>query len=98
VNTYQRRGDLESRDPPKLLDRNFETTRAYAQAVKDVALEKEVGFTDVWGILWQAAGKREEALSAYLYDGLHLNLAGYKVCTRTLERLVLSVGSCCRTR
>ena len=93
VNTYQRRANLESRDPPRLLDRNFETTRAYAQAVRDVALEKGVGFTDVWGTLWQAAGKREEALSRYLYDGLHLNRAGYKVCTCTLERLVLNADS-----
>ncbi|KAF8061561.1 SGNH hydrolase-type esterase domain-containing protein [Lyophyllum atratum] len=89
VNTYQRAADLESRDPPKLLDRNFETTRKYAQTVREVAQEKQVGFTDVWTILWEAAGQNEPSLSKFLYDGLHLNGEGYKL---TYDALVKTIG------
>jgi lysophospholipase L1-like esterase len=79
VNTYQRAADLASREVPRLLDRDFETTRKYAEAVEQVAREKKVGFTDVWNVLWEASGENERALSKYLYDGLHLNKEGYKV-------------------
>jgi isoamyl acetate esterase len=61
------------------LDRDFETTRKYARAVKEVAAETGVGLVDVWTDLWTAAGEKEEKLSQYLYDGLHPNKAGYKV-------------------
>jgi len=61
------------------LDREFETTRAYANAVKEVAHAKQVAFVDIWTELWQAAGENERALSKYLTDGLHLNKEGYRV-------------------
>lgn len=79
VDTYQRRADLESRNPPIALDRLFSTTEAYAQAVKDVAAEENVAVVDVWGPLWEAVGKEEKSLNKFLIDGLHLNEAGYQV-------------------
>lgn len=88
VNTYQRRADLQSRNPPNLLDRDFETTRKYAEAVREVAQEKQVAFTDVWTVLWEAAGKDEQSLSRFLYDGLHLNAEGYQL---TYDALVKTI-------
>lgn len=79
VNTHQRRADLESRDPPQKLDREFEVTREYAQAVRDVGAAENVAVVDVWTKLWEASGGDEPALSAYLSDGLHLNAQGYTV-------------------
>ncbi|KAG6841677.1 hypothetical protein C0991_008315 [Blastosporella zonata] len=84
VNTYQRSADLASRNPPCLLDREFETTRKYADAVKDVGREKGVAVTDVWAALWEAAGKDEPSLSKFMYDGLHLNAEGYEVLYEAL--------------
>ncbi|GLB35385.1 putative GDSL-like Lipase/Acylhydrolase family protein [Lyophyllum shimeji] len=88
VNTYQRREDLQSRDPPKSLDRDFETTKKYAEGVREVAEEKQVGFTDVWTILWEASGKDEQSLSRFLYDGLHLNGEGYKLTFDALMQTI----------
>lgn len=88
INTYQRRADLESRSPPQLLDRDFETTRKYAEAVRRVAQEKRVGFTDVWTVLWEAAGKDEASLSKFLYDGLHLNREGYQLMYHALVETI----------
>lgn len=62
------------------LDRIFETTEEYAEAVKDVAREEEVGVVDAWTLLWEAAGKVEKNLDRYLCDGLHLTRDGYQVC------------------
>lgn len=92
VNTYQRGADLRSRNPPLDLDREFETTKAYANAVKQVALAKRVAFVDIWTELWQAAGENESALSRYLVDGLHLNEAGYRVIKRcsSLDAVIYS--------
>jgi isoamyl acetate esterase len=70
---------LSEREPPQELDRSFDTTRDYAEAVKDVAREEEVAVLDVWTKLWDAAGHEETNLKKYLYDGLHLNKAGYDV-------------------
>ncbi|KAG5647864.1 hypothetical protein DXG03_007788 [Asterophora parasitica] len=78
VNADMRRADVESRNPPQKLDRDFEYTRKYAQAVREVAKDKNVGFTDVWTVLYEAAGKDEESLRKYLTDGLHLNRDGYQ--------------------
>jgi tartrate dehydratase alpha subunit/fumarate hydratase class I-like protein len=82
VNTYQRAADLGSRPVPLDLDRNFETTRAYANAVKEVAQAKHVAYADIWTEFWQAAGEQESALDKYLIDGLHPNAEGYKVTKR----------------
>lgn len=79
VNTYQRCADLASRNPPRECDRKFEFTKLYAEAVVKTAQEEEVAVADVWSAIWEAAGKDERALSAYLSDGLHLNAKGHEV-------------------
>ena len=79
VNTFVRRAALQARDPPIPLDRGFEVTQAYAEAVRDVAKEEDVAFVDVWTAVWEATGKNEQSLSKFLSDGLHLNEAGYQV-------------------
>lgn len=99
VNTYQRAADLGSRELPLDLDRNFETTKAYAKAVKEVAHAKQVAFVDIWTEFWQAAGEKEVELSRYLIDGLHPNENGYRVikCScllngKSYSQAVLSAG------
>ncbi|PPQ68938.1 hypothetical protein CVT25_009032 [Psilocybe cyanescens] len=79
VNTLARRADLEARNPPLVLDREFEITRAYSEAVREVASAQGVAFVDVWTAIWDAADRKEESLSKFLGDGLHLNEDGYKV-------------------
>ncbi|KAE9400779.1 SGNH hydrolase [Gymnopus androsaceus JB14] len=84
VNTYERRANLEARVPPILLDRDFEITRLYAETVKDIAREEEVGIVDIWTKLWDAVGHNEQALSKFSDDGLHLNGAGYQLMYESL--------------
>jgi isoamyl acetate esterase len=79
VNTYQREEELANRDPPLKLDREFEVTRSYAMAVKEVGEEAGLGVADVWTKIWEKAGKNERALNKYLWDGLHLTSEGYEV-------------------
>jgi lysophospholipase L1-like esterase len=79
VNTYQRGDFLASANiRDKERDREFEVTRLYAEAVIELAREEGVPVTDVWTLLWEAAGKDERALGEYLLDGVHLNAKGYK--------------------
>jgi len=47
--------------------------------VVKTAQEEGVAVADVWTVIWEAAGKDERALSAYLLDGVHLNAKGYEV-------------------
>ena len=61
------------------LDREFEITRAYADAVRDVAAAEGVAFVDVWTAIYEAADKHETNLDKFLGDGLHLNENGYDV-------------------
>ncbi|KAJ7905333.1 GDSL Lipase/Acylhydrolase [Mycena olivaceomarginata] len=77
VNTHQRAADLGSRDPPLALDRLFDTTKQYADGVKEAAATSKVPVVDIWTAIWNAAGENEEALSRYLSDGLHLTPDGY---------------------
>jgi len=79
VNTFQRRADLESRQPPLALDRDFEVTKAYAERVQVVARSQNVALVDVWTTLWEAADRDERSLANFLRDGLHLNEEGYKI-------------------
>ncbi|KAF9264736.1 SGNH hydrolase [Marasmius fiardii PR-910] len=85
VSTIQRSADLTSRSPPKELDRLFDNTKRYAEAVKEAAREEEVGVVDIWSGLWDASDHQESNLSNYLSDGLHLNKAGYEI---VYERLI----------
>lgn len=79
MNTSQWEIDRQSQNPPKVLDRSFETTRKYAEAVVDVGKRENLPIVDVWNLLYDAAGKKESALENFLVDGLHLNTAGYEV-------------------
>jgi len=97
VNTYQRGANLQSRDPPLLVDRSFKTTRKYAEAVVDVGRQENLPVVDVWNAVYDAAGRNERALDRFLEDGLHLNAAGYDVgyliSTRELHSLTYSSDS-----
>lgn len=79
VNTFQRRADLESRQPPQELDRDFDVTKTYAEGVREVARSECVALVDAWSALWEAAYQDEKMLRNFLKDGLHLNFEGYKV-------------------
>ncbi|OCH95192.1 SGNH hydrolase [Obba rivulosa] len=84
VNTYQWRVRQQSKTPPKGLDRDFEVTKSYAQAVVDVGAKEGVPVLDLWTVLWEACGKEEQNLSKFLTDGLHLNEAGYTILFQEL--------------
>jgi len=90
VNTYQRDAALQARNPPQILDRTFETTRKYAEAVRDIGEREKLPVVDVWSALYDAAGRDERALYQFLEDGLHLNQAGYEIVYKglidTIER------------
>ncbi|EPS96029.1 hypothetical protein FOMPIDRAFT_1025526 [Fomitopsis schrenkii] len=73
-----------AKDPPRVLDRRFEVTRAYADAAREVAAEEGVHVVDVWTAIWEKAEEKEDRLSAYLADGLHLTAEGYKVVSDIL--------------
>jgi hypothetical protein len=87
VNTPQRAAHLASRDPPLELDRLFDTTKQYAEGVKEAAAASKVVVVDVWTAMWKAAGENEQALARYLSDGLHLNADGYTVSSMAGEEL-----------
>ncbi|KAF9650917.1 GDSL Lipase/Acylhydrolase [Thelephora ganbajun] len=88
VNTYQRSAELVSRDPPRNCDREFGFTKLYAEAVVKTAQEEGAAVVDVWTVLWEAAGKDERALSAYLLDGLHLNAKGYELAYNAINESI----------
>lgn len=89
VNTFQRRADLESRQPPLALDRDFGVTKAYAESVQEVARSENVALVDVWSLLWEAAGEDEMSLEKFLRDGLHLNAEGYRVSANKVIFFIL---------
>jgi len=91
VNTFQRRADLESRQPPLTLDRGFDVTKAYAQSVREVAQSEDVALVDVWSALWEAAGGDEMSLTKFLRDGLHLNAEGYRIVYEALVATIKKV-------
>ncbi|KAF7363302.1 GDSL Lipase/Acylhydrolase [Mycena sanguinolenta] len=88
VNTYQRSADLASRNPPLEMDRLFETTKQYAEGVRDAAVASNVAVADVWTAMWNGAGENEQALSRYLSDGLHLTHEGYTASCSGPESVV----------
>ena len=79
VNTKQRGDELAGRTPPRPLDRSFEVTAKYAEAVREVGKKENVPVIDVYTKLWEGCGKVEENLVKYLYDGLHVNADAYDV-------------------
>ncbi|KAI8998989.1 SGNH hydrolase [Trametes punicea] len=88
VNTMQRERAQRAKSPPKELDREFETTRRYAEAVGDVGRQERVPVVDVWRNLYEAAGMKEERLEDYLTDGLHLNEKGYAIVFEELDKTI----------
>ena len=91
VNTLQRGAELAQRDPPLTLDREFDVTRQYAEAAKEVGEREGVPVVDVWTMLWEGCGKEERNLEKYLYDGLHVNELAYGVCARSIAMSLTSV-------
>jgi lysophospholipase L1-like esterase len=79
VNTYQLEAELAGRDPPEKLDRDFNVTRQYAEAVKSVGLQESVPVVDLWTIIYEAAQRDERKLEKFLCDGLHLKTEAYQV-------------------
>ena len=80
VGEAQRNADLASRNPPLKPDREWNNTKAYADAVIEVGKEKaRVEVVDIWGAIWAAADKDVARLPEFLTDGLHLSVAGYRV-------------------
>jgi hypothetical protein len=72
------------------MNRKWERTKEYADAVKEVASSfcnefetngkgAKVPVVDVWDVIWKAAGEQQEALTMFLEDGLHLTKEGYEV-------------------
>lgn len=71
-------------------DRNYANTKKYAMAAIDVAREMGVPGLDVHGLIVKAAGsEKQEDLSRFFYDGLHLNPDGYAVMFEGLKTLIL---------
>ncbi|KZS98929.1 SGNH hydrolase, partial [Sistotremastrum niveocremeum HHB9708] len=79
INTYQRGAELGARNPPQKLDREFNNTKAYADAVKEVAAAEGTVLVDIWEAVYDKAGRDEKALNKYLSDGLHFTPEGYAI-------------------
>lgn len=85
INTHQWLEFLRNLDPPtEQLDREFDVTKGYAEAVKEIGKEENVPVVDTWTLLWEGCGKEEKKLSKFSTDGLHLNEEAYKVSNFTL--------------
>jgi hypothetical protein len=80
VGEAQRNAELASRNPPKKPDREWNNTKAYADAVIEVGKGKpRVEVVDIWTSIWASAGKDVAGLHEFLSDGLHLTVASYQV-------------------
>jgi len=77
VNTYQ-----------WSLGRDFNQTKLYAGAVKEAGQQTGVPVADVWTEIWEAAGQDEKSCEKFLYDGLHLNAAGYEIVFDSIMKIV----------
>jgi len=70
---------LAERDPPQKNDRDFDNSKKYAEATKEVGARLKVPVVDAWETIWKAGGEKEEGLTPFLSDGLHLTDKGYAV-------------------
>ncbi|KAG2349588.1 SGNH hydrolase [Suillus weaverae] len=68
--------------------RVFETTRSYAEAVKEVGEKENVPVADIWTQIFDAAGRSEEGCKRYLIDGLHLNSDGYNIVFNAIVDII----------
>ena len=88
VGEAQRNADLASRNPPRQPDREWNNTKAYADAVIEVGTGMpRVGVVNMWEAIWGAAGEDVARLPVFLSDGLHLTVAGYQV-SKFLQNMV----------
>lgn len=69
-------------------DRYFDATKSYAEVVREVGTTLHVPVADVWTAMWDASGHDERALEKFLYDGLHLNEAGYEVTYNLIMNII----------
>lgn len=79
---------LADREVPRDLDRTFEETKRYADAAKEVAAAQRVPLVDTYDALWKAAGEKEEGLTPFLSDGLHLTEKGYEIVYEELIKVI----------
>ncbi|TFK54844.1 SGNH hydrolase [Heliocybe sulcata] len=86
VDTYQRAEDARAQGLG--LDRDFDKTRRYAEAIKEVGDADGIPVVDLWTRLWQGAGRDEHAMSKFLTDGLHLNADGYFIVYDELMKVI----------
>jgi len=77
VDEAARAKDLGSRDPPLEVDRTFDNTKAYANAVQEIGEKEGVPVVDAWTLIWEAAKQDPKELPKFLPDGLHLNADAY---------------------
>jgi len=68
--------------------RVFETTKAYAEAVKEVGEKEKVPVADIWTTIFDGAGRTEDGCAKYLSDGLHLNSNGYSIVFQVITDIV----------
>ncbi|OJA13728.1 hypothetical protein AZE42_02939 [Rhizopogon vesiculosus] len=68
--------------------RVFETTKAYAKAVKEVGEKENVPVADIWTTIFDGAGRTEEGCAKYLSNGLHLNSDGCNIVFRAIIDIV----------
>ncbi|KAH9857702.1 SGNH hydrolase [Lenzites betulinus] len=88
VSTPLRARAQKAKEPPRELDREFGTTQAYAEAVGEVGRELGVPVVDLWGRLYEEAGRDEVGMERFLTDGLHLNEEGYAIVFEELVKTI----------
>ncbi|KAG8876031.1 hypothetical protein FRB98_007503 [Tulasnella sp. 332] len=81
---------LAARDPPQTLDRTAKNTKAYAEAVLELAKELNLPVVDFYTAVDAASGGADEGLEKFLSDGLHLTVAGYAIL---YDKLVETIAS-----
>jgi len=69
--------------------RTFDVTKDYAEEVKKVGEAENVPVVDAWTGIWEAAGRNQEGVKAFLTDGLHLGKLGYGIVFATLEKAII---------
>ncbi|KLO18837.1 SGNH hydrolase [Schizopora paradoxa] len=85
VPQWSTRPDVEPGTP---IDRDLAVTEKYAESVREVGKSEGVVVCDVFAPLWEAAGKKEEGLAKFMYDGLHLNADGYTIVYEALIKTI----------
>lgn len=80
ISISQRKEDVLAKWGHENLDRTFERTKQFAEAVREVAEQRQVVFVPLFDNMMAAAGPDpDNGLRQFLSDGLHLTPAGYQV-------------------